>query len=513
MGHDRAALRVYAGGMDRIAPPHPSDTRLVVARWLLPAIFALGLGLRALAFSFWNIHHPDGLLQYLEQAHRLVVGRGIVPWEYRIGIRNWLVPLFLTPGMALGEAFDPGGLAGAYLARLTHAALGLGAMWAGWRMGRATSVAAGLMAALVVAVWYESVLFSVELLSESTAAPLMLMGVALLCEDKGRRRVGRHLGWAGAALAMAALIRFLWAGFAGVLALATLRGDWRGWRALVLGALPVLVLGAVVDMAMGQVPYLWVIRNFAQNIGAGQAARFGTAPAWEYLRLLYLNFGVTLPIVAGASLLAGRRYGPVGLAALANVGLHSLIGHKEFRFIWISVLVMLVLAAIGSVSAAQRVAADKERPLVPYLLGLAVLWCTLSGLAYKQTGGQGAFRGGGQTGLALYDAAHRRGVCGVMLTRDLVLQTSPVLEGAATPIYVAPKSVPMTAIPPELAAAANAYVSEAPPPALGSGRGYVRAACHANNGFAACLYIRPGPCAAQGGARYTQQIALQEEGY
>jgi len=219
-----------------------------------------------------------------------------------------------------------------------------------------------------------------------------------------------------------------------------------------------------------------------------------------------------LPIVAGASLMCGRRYWPAALAALANVGLHSLIGHKEFRFIWISVLVMLVLAAIGSVRVAERLASDKGRPARPFLIGLAGLWVALSALAYKQTGGEGAFRGGGQTGLALYDAVHRPGVCGVMLTRDLVLQTAPVLEGATTPIYVAPKSVPASAIPADLVAGANAFVSEAPPPAPQAAR-YNRAGCHTNNGFTACLYIRPGLCQPQGAKAYTQQIALQQEGY
>ena len=39
--------------------------------------------------SDW-IYRSDELVQHLEQAHRLVFGYGIVPWDYHYGARNWL---------------------------------------------------------------------------------------------------------------------------------------------------------------------------------------------------------------------------------------------------------------------------------------------------------------------------------------------------------------------------------------------------------------------------------------
>jgi len=63
---------------------------------LWPGIHALAVtavALRvALAYRFDQFDHPDALFQYLEQAHRLVYGYGFIPWEYRFGIRNWLLP-------------------------------------------------------------------------------------------------------------------------------------------------------------------------------------------------------------------------------------------------------------------------------------------------------------------------------------------------------------------------------------------------------------------------------------
>src|SRR5690349_20737819 len=51
------------------------------------AVAALVLRLM-LAWRSDKISYPDVLFQYLEQAHRLVYGYGIIPWEYRFGTRN-----------------------------------------------------------------------------------------------------------------------------------------------------------------------------------------------------------------------------------------------------------------------------------------------------------------------------------------------------------------------------------------------------------------------------------------
>ena len=53
----------------------------------MAAAFFLRVGVAV--SSDW-IYRIDETLEYLEQAHRLVFGYGIVPWEYRYGTRNWL---------------------------------------------------------------------------------------------------------------------------------------------------------------------------------------------------------------------------------------------------------------------------------------------------------------------------------------------------------------------------------------------------------------------------------------
>ena len=60
--------------------------------------------LRSLMLLVPVTHHPDEIYQYWEPAYRLLTGDGIVAWEWREGIRGWLLPTLLAIPMALGRA-------------------------------------------------------------------------------------------------------------------------------------------------------------------------------------------------------------------------------------------------------------------------------------------------------------------------------------------------------------------------------------------------------------------------
>jgi hypothetical protein len=124
--------------------------------------------------------------------------------------------------------------------------------------------------------------------------------------------------------------------------------------ALMQGALVAMVVGALSDLGMGRWPYAWIWTNFSYNIGHGVAARFGVMGPWGYLSLLFVYLGPGVWFIGAGALLAPARYRSVVLALCINILLHSLIAHKEYRFIWLSTFLMLVLAAItgvGGVSA------------------------------------------------------------------------------------------------------------------------------------------------------------------
>ena len=83
-------------------------------KFLLP-VLALAFAARAAkALSGDFVLHPDEIMQYLEPAHRLVFGNGVIYWEYFYGARSWLVP-----GLVAGvlKLFDIVGLGQPFLVR------------------------------------------------------------------------------------------------------------------------------------------------------------------------------------------------------------------------------------------------------------------------------------------------------------------------------------------------------------------------------------------------------------
>ncbi len=140
------------------------------------AVALLAVALRLAAYDPWAQFHADEFYQYLEQGHRLATGYGAVPWEWREGVRNALIPQLLAGPMWLGTAIAPDGILAIHLARGTFAALCLAALAGAWGLGAAEGRRHALIALLVSAVWFDGVRFSVYVLSESLATALILCG-------------------------------------------------------------------------------------------------------------------------------------------------------------------------------------------------------------------------------------------------------------------------------------------------------------------------------------------------
>ena len=127
--------------------------RVVLARplaWLM----LIGAVLRVWAALTPGFHHPDAIYQYLEPAHRLLTGEGVITWEWRTGIRSWMLPALLAIPLGIGEAIDPNGLLPMILPRFATAAASLGIIWAAWDIGRRHSATTGVLAGVVAATWF-----------------------------------------------------------------------------------------------------------------------------------------------------------------------------------------------------------------------------------------------------------------------------------------------------------------------------------------------------------------------
>ena len=63
--------------------------------------------------------------------------------------------------------------------------------------------------------------------------------------------------------------------------------DWRIWKGLIIGGLPVVIAGGLIDLAMGLTPYEWIANNYRLNIAEGKMRAIAGDP--QPLRyLLYL---------------------------------------------------------------------------------------------------------------------------------------------------------------------------------------------------------------------------------
>ena len=88
-----AARGVLAGEGDKTAiRPGVSSERFLAAVGLL-CLIVLGVVLRLVPTVFVpSINWGDEIFQTVEPAHRLVFGYGLVPWEFQLGMRSWLLP-------------------------------------------------------------------------------------------------------------------------------------------------------------------------------------------------------------------------------------------------------------------------------------------------------------------------------------------------------------------------------------------------------------------------------------
>src|SRR5437763_13875527 len=80
--------------------------------WVLLALLGLVLlaaGLRVVPTVFVpSLNWGDEIFQTIEPAHRLVYGYGLVPWEFQLGMRSWLLPAMIAGFMQLARAIGDG---------------------------------------------------------------------------------------------------------------------------------------------------------------------------------------------------------------------------------------------------------------------------------------------------------------------------------------------------------------------------------------------------------------------
>lgn len=481
--------------------------------WLaIAAIVLVALALRVQAYSLWDQHHADEFFQYLEQANRIVTGYGMVPWESRDYMRNALPPQFLSLPIRIGDLFDAKGMLPIHLARISFAGVCLLALVGAWRLGAAKSRRHALVALLVAGIWYDSVQFSVLLLTESVATAVLALGAALLVNGVSKDSAApKHLRLAGFLLVLGFLLRIQYAPFVAALVIASARLDRKVWWELFLGAVVALAVGVASDLASGHMPLLWIVNAFRLTITEGRAAEFGTEGPLFYPKLIGLALGVAAPAIIAAALLAGRRYWPLILAAAVNLAFHTAIDHKEYRYIWVTVFMILVLAAIGSVNLADWLAARRSPGrTVPWaapwaaLLVVVLGWIGLSQTVLGDSIDKRLKKIGGAYSQAGFTAAAKPETCGIAAAEKPSEHLIKAILRRNVPVYVIPTDMGdgMSSLPQEIVDAANVTIADGDLPFNPE---YRVDACFKRGEETACVLIRPGTCNPAAGQDYEMQ--------
>ena len=352
--------------------------------WALAVVVVVAYLLRLVPV----IIHPsldwgDEVFQTTEQAHRLIYGSGLIPWEFQVGMRSWLLPGAIAVVMAAARALGPGpaiylpAIAGT-LGLLALAPAVCAFLWC----RRALGGGPALLAALVVAVAPELVYFGDRALAEVVAAHLLVLALYALLPGI-EVRSARRLAVGGALLGLTLLLRLQLLPAVALVALFAARRVRVG--PIAAGLAVVLCCGGALDaMTLGS-PFASIWRYIDYNIFKHASEQFGVQP-WYYYGAAELAIWGAAILVPIALCICGLRVGyvPVAVAALIVVT-HSCLGHKEHRFIYPALMLLAVQAGFGLAWVASRIA-DRRLPGLPrdvVAAAAGLSWCLIALLVWN----------------------------------------------------------------------------------------------------------------------------------
>lgn len=322
--------------------PRSSSTLLLIAFFLIALVLRIEVGAR-----FPSIEWPDEIYNTLEPAHHLAYGYGVVVWEWREGVRSWVLPAFLAGVMRATDWTGPGSLGYLRAIVIVLSLLSLTTVWFAYAWGkRASGEAASIIGAGACAIWFELVYFAPKAFSEVVAGNLLLPGLFLGVYGEGIPEKKR-LFLAGLLCGLAVSIRIQ---LAPPVAFAVFWFCRAGWKrkapALLAGLLLPIAAFGLLDAITWSYPFQSFLLYFRVNVERSSA--FGILPWYWYLLLLAKSFGPVLLLA-----LVGLRRSPfLGWVAFLIVSSHSLFGHKETRFMYPVMPIVITLAVLGFVELA-----------------------------------------------------------------------------------------------------------------------------------------------------------------
>jgi phosphatidylinositol glycan class B len=314
---------------------------------ILAAICLLGLVLRlALALRYPGVAHPDETFQYLEQANRVVTGRGMIPWEYIAQVRSWLIPGLLVPVIAIVRSMSITPDATNLAIAVTSSLLSLAVIVSAFVLSpRENGTFGALCTACLVAFWPEILYLSPHILPDTLSAVTLISGLAFGYRNAPTDRALAASGFFLAItvllrpqLAPAVMIAWFWiGGFA----------DWRRYIPLAISGLMAVTIFGLIDWLTLGAPFQSIYRYVVAN-SAGVASSFGVSNNRYYIGSEADLWGFALVPIIFTAVLGARRSPLIAVVGAVILLTFSLVGHKEDRFIYPAIPLVFILCGIGT---------------------------------------------------------------------------------------------------------------------------------------------------------------------
>jgi phosphatidylinositol glycan class B len=331
--------------------------------------------------SFPNLNHPDEIYQVLEQAHRLVTGVGVVPWEFKFGVRSWIFPGLLVPFIYLAGLVKHDPNTSVRVVYFVMALFSLVPVACGFLWGlRAAGMFGAIVVGLVTATFADLVYFAPHTLNDVLAGHAFILGLYLAYPKE--RADGRRLFAAGILMGLTFILRFHLAPGLALAAIWVCRAERRRWLLLLTGALPPLLLGGVLDWITWRYPFQSIWLNVWMNLYQGVSHTYGVVPWYYTFGFLVYFWGGAFAFIWIFAILGARRLPLLLAVALTTIAAYSLIAHKEYRFIYPVLPLIAILAGIGTVDSVEALSSAGVIPANRLLgLGLATSVWVLTSLA------------------------------------------------------------------------------------------------------------------------------------
>jgi hypothetical protein len=303
-----------------------------------------------IAVAFPDFYAPDEVFQYLEQAHRLVFGQGFVPWEFQVGLRSWLIPLLLAGPMALAHWFTPNPLAGLMLIRIVLCFASLPIVWCAVKWGeRFYGTQGAWIVGLFAAFWPDLWLMAPHPLEEALSADVLVPAIYLVEKFRGEASL-KSVSWVGFLLGLTFAVREQLAPAVAVAGIFLCGRDVKRWvLAVSVAAIPVFCVGVLDWFTWGQ-----MFRSFWLNVyintslaGTKKDVVFTAQSPVFYLINLFYDWLWAVFFVGYLAWFGARKLPVAGLAAVAIIAAHCIIGHKELRYIFPAMALLVILAGVG----------------------------------------------------------------------------------------------------------------------------------------------------------------------